>query len=941
MDSHPHTQHSSAPPARSGHPENIPSTPSPFSSNPISPSDRNGTPLRAWPSRDQPLVDYFHTSHPPLSPSKLTPFPTKSSMDSSAQQSSTSALMNLAAHSVPSPPAGNAYTHHSILEQEHGISPFNESPPFTLPQAPSSQGLAASLGSTLTMGDLEPWMDEAYGLQVCALMGWEGVSITVPPVPQSESYAVPADPNNPQSRFLQPNNPGFLFLTFPSHALAAQVFSQLTPSSTNPPVTMPNSKRSFNISWPNPTTLLSALSVPTNSNGQDGTLSLNNGQQISVRTDRPHEFSIFVGDLAPETTNSDLVAVFRDPILGLRNDREPRYIRPFLSCKSAKIMMDPATGMSRGYGFVRFSDEADQQRALIEMQGLYCLSRPMRISHATAKAKALASSLPQIQTNGPALSSFNPSNPHRAMPLTPAPSVPQDLDNLSSLNAPQIRQRSVSSPVANPEYSTGASSGQGLAPSVSAPLMPQPPLQQQQQQQQQPALSTSSSASLSQPKPSEAAQTALDISPTVLAQLAQIANTTLGSDSRGRTPSDLSQGQRGEERSPAQLQYLQQQQSQARALLANIVGPNGGVLNSTDPYNTTVFVGGLSGLISEETLRSFFAPFGEIHYVKIPPGKGCGFVQFVRKADAERAIERMQGFPIGGGRVRLSWGRSQSDKAAQAAVQAAQLGLNLGALGSLNGLSLSHTAQLLQSLGMASAKAPSVLPSANGVGEGDLAGASTSASQSYGGGIGVDGAQSDAYSNGNLSAATTAVSDSHAYPGFSPFSPDPNPGSAGFQAHNVPSITLSKTAPGAYSIHDAYSTHAMVDPRFNQQHIPGYGSTQAGYGGFVPSSYPGSYSVDIQEQLLASRVSHNDVLGRRGSHPGFDELERSFSGLNVSRAPTYGSLQDAMYQPSVPRYAHDVAFDRPRSNTGYGTISANAQSPSNDSHNMSPVGRAA
>jgi hypothetical protein len=64
-------------------------------------------------------------------------------------------------------------------------------------------------------------------------------------------------------------------------------------------------------------------------------------------------------------------------------------------------------------------------------------------------------------------------------------------------------------------------------------------------------------------------------------------------------------------------------------------------------------------------------------------------VQFVRKADAERAIEKMQGFPVGGSRIRLSWGRSQcsyplaippilyandvhKDKAAQAAAQAAQ-----------------------------------------------------------------------------------------------------------------------------------------------------------------------------------------------------------------------------------------------------------------------------
>lgn len=55
--------------------------------------------------------------------------------------------------------------------------------------------------------------------------------------------------------------------------------------------------------------------------------------------------------------------------------------------------------------------------------------------------------------------------------------------------------------------------------------------------------------------------------------------------------------------------------AQARAILGNLIGPNGEQLTSTDPYNTTVFVGGLSPLISEETLRTFFAPFGEIHYV--------------------------------------------------------------------------------------------------------------------------------------------------------------------------------------------------------------------------------------------------------------------------------------------------------------------------------------
>ncbi|KAJ7823145.1 hypothetical protein B0H14DRAFT_2258152, partial [Mycena olivaceomarginata] len=96
--------------------------------------------------------------------------------------------------------------------------------------------------------------------------------------------------------------------------------------------------------------------------------------------------------------------------------------------------------------------------------------------------------------------------------------------------------------------------------------------------------------------------------------------------------------------------------AEARAIFGNLIGPNGEQLTSTDPYNTTVFVGGLSPLVGEETLRTFFVLFGEIHYVKLPVGKYCGFVQFARKADAERAIEKMQGFPVGGNTVRFRQG---------------------------------------------------------------------------------------------------------------------------------------------------------------------------------------------------------------------------------------------------------------------------------------------
>lgn len=211
------------------------------------------------------------------------------------------------------------------------------------------------------------------------------------------------------------------------------------------------------------------------------------------RDDRGPEHSIFVGDLGPEVNEFVLVSLFQNR---------------FPSCKSAKIMTDPISGMSRGYGFVRFSDESDQQRALSEMQGVYCGNRPMRISTATPKNK-----------------------PGGAGP-----------------------------------GAMGMPGGQG----------------------------------------------------------------PVGMYSMGNPP-------------------------------VGYYGAPQPMNQFTDPNNTTVFVGGLSGYVTEDELRSFFQGFGEITYVKIPPGKGCGFVQFVQRHAAEMAINQMQGYPIGNSRVRLSWGRSQNN----------------------------------------------------------------------------------------------------------------------------------------------------------------------------------------------------------------------------------------------------------------------------------------
>ncbi|KAK3004901.1 hypothetical protein RJ639_018723 [Escallonia herrerae] len=77
-----------------------------------------------------------------------------------------------------------------------------------------------------------------------------------------------------------------------------------------------------------------------------------------------------------------------------------------------------------------------------------------------------------------------------------------------------------------------------------------------------------------------------------------------------------------------------------------------------DTNNTTVFIGNLDPNVTEEELRQLFLQFGEIFNVKIPAAKGCGFVQYGTRANAEEAIQRMQGAVIGQQVVRLSWGRN-------------------------------------------------------------------------------------------------------------------------------------------------------------------------------------------------------------------------------------------------------------------------------------------
>ncbi|KAJ2651210.1 hypothetical protein GGH99_007670, partial [Coemansia sp. RSA 1285] len=215
---------------------------------------------------------------------------------------------------------------------------------------------------------------------------------------------------------------------------------------------------------------------------------------LQATADGP-EYSLFVGDLASEVTDVQLAHEFRC-----------RYS----SVRAAKVVTDPITLLPRGYGFVRFSNENDQQRALVEMQGHLIGSRAIRVSTATPKRTS---------------SMISTSHHH--------------------------------------------------------------------------------SHSLQHGAPSR--------------------------EAAGSPTSSASSADSNDMYNPA-----------------------------TDPFNTTVFVGGLTHPVGEDELYAFFAVYGEVTYCKIPPNRGCGFVTYAKRTNAEAAIRALNGHMLGGSRVRLSWGRSQS-----------------------------------------------------------------------------------------------------------------------------------------------------------------------------------------------------------------------------------------------------------------------------------------
>lgn len=362
---------------------------------------------------------------------------------------------------------------------------FVNQTPITIPKPPDNPANTVP-SKTLWMGDLEAWWDEDYISQIWQKLD-KHVEVKVIK-PKNNLLMHQLAKTNGQGIV---NHSGYCFIEFESPESANDALS------LNGTAIADSNNKTFRLNWASAATLDSQVA-------------------------QTPEYSLFVGDLSDDTTEAHLLALFQSH---------------FDSIKTVRVMTDPSSGLSRCFGFVRFTNDEDRKKALSEMNGQWLGDRQIRV--------ALASPKQQM----------------KKMRNNQFPNYPGDF---------------------NQQY-----------------------------------------------------------------------NNQMKPDFRG--------------------QSQQFRQSQNR--------------DFDDPYNTTVFVGGLAKGLNEDTLMALFEAFGPIVDIKVPPGKGCGFVNFIERQDAENAIEGLHGFIIGGSRIRLSWGRPNKPRTFIAPIQSnphmqnmppINMGMNMG-----------------------------------------------------------------------------------------------------------------------------------------------------------------------------------------------------------------------------------------------------------------------
>lgn len=132
---------------------------------------------------------------------------------------------------------------------------------------------------------------------------------------------------------------GYGFLEFENRNQASDALQALNGKP------LPNSNKNFKLNW---------ASYNSNKSNQQN----------------PNEFSIYVCELSTSVKNDKLRDFFKE-----------KYNSVF----DAKIIIDPSTKISKGYGFVKFHDKAESERAINEMNGQLLEGKAIKTGNASYK----------------------------------------------------------------------------------------------------------------------------------------------------------------------------------------------------------------------------------------------------------------------------------------------------------------------------------------------------------------------------------------------------------------------------------------------------------------------------------------------------------------------------------------------------------------------------
>ena len=89
-----------------------------------------------------------------------------------------------------------------------------------------------------------------------------------------------------------------------------------------------------------------------------------------LNSQNPNEFSIYVSELDPSVNEEILTNFFKEK---------------YKSVINSKIIVDPSTKISKGYGFVKFSDKTQSEKAIADMNGQELNGKIMKTGTASYK----------------------------------------------------------------------------------------------------------------------------------------------------------------------------------------------------------------------------------------------------------------------------------------------------------------------------------------------------------------------------------------------------------------------------------------------------------------------------------------------------------------------------------------------------------------------------